>query len=684
MNKQLIYILASTSMMASAASYAGTAAQSLCIDVTNTARDFQFGTTQSFANTHASTSESSTIPKGSTGVFCHSPLTYNVNSNGRFDHEWQLADLQGNIVASFKTATSVVPKGSYNSWDLNENGNCGANPPYKEGVFLKKGSDISCGRVDLDVNKEMKAVYKVDTNEDIRFALTADPQPWRVSGDGKNKDAWYKINRNTVSALNAMYDQTPVDFTIMNGDLTEYGRKSQWNSFEEVYSNVKGPLLVGLGNHDIANNRNDCIEAALDGTSENSCAMYSMNRMEDKIKYNYARSPILEHFSKDWGGISDGHKVGSLSYSWDYKGVHFTQLQFKPYYKYTYGTWHGGRTYDYKSSLTWLAEDLRLAKIRGVKDIIINFHAYDYWNEATESEKKLFRSLLDTYNPIAIFVGHNHAFYQHKHYNHSVYGNTPVYVTSAAFKGEFHIVNYKAATGEIEIKEYSAPEGAQNITTLETYTEQKKDQKSMCLTKGQVGAAGAIYRGDFLPPSGHYINLSLSNNKDWVLDGDSKGNVYGHSQNAGNPYQLWSFEKAYGDYWPENNSWYNIKQMKTGRVLDSDSNGKVYTKYPNAGNAYQQWWVMPVQGNQLLLRNRATGRFLRMYGGKPQAYPGYDVFDDSKVFQITDGWSQQPRALIQYYKAKSDNSYQYDFSNTNYWSLLKEHNFVEERPCIAW
>lgn len=202
------------------------------------------------------------------------------------------------------------------------------------------------------------------------FAVLADPQAFRLMKESGNANSEstngteWRRNNNLVSALNAITAPHDISFGIINGDMTEYGRLDSWSSVFDVYSKLKFHYYFGLGNHDYQNNEADCFE--WDWLSYDGCALNSASNMQSQFK-RYKTE--LQNFSSDW---TDGK--GSLAYSWDYNGVHFVQLQNHPNYKVRLNGTFGTVYYDIIPSLTWLSNDLRTAKFRGVNDIILNFH----------------------------------------------------------------------------------------------------------------------------------------------------------------------------------------------------------------------------------------------------------------------------------------------------------------------
>lgn len=519
---------------------------------------------------------------------------------------------------------------------------------------------------------------QVKDNNSFTFAVMADTQAFRLKSGGdpnsesQNGAEWNAISKNLVSALNATPD---ISFGIINGDVTEFGRANSWKAIFNVFGKLKFPYLFGLGNHDYQRNYADCWD--VDWATIDGCALRSVSNMQGQFS-NYSKE--FQNFSSDW---TDGK--GSLAYSWDYKGVHFVQLQNHPGYQVKlHDTWSHVHS-DIIPSLTWLSDDLRKARFRGVKDIILNFHQYHDNFESTASDyaRRQFQAIMLTYKPLAVFAGHNHAFFRTANSNDQFYGNTTVYRTAAAFDAKYHLVTYD--NGKLTVREMDGKSGKPVLT--KTRVEEPQSISAICKLPGKVGKAGEVYMSTFIP-EGKYWNLrqvlATGNN----VDASAGGDAYMRAWTEGNAYQLWSFEKAYGDSWPEYNSWYTIRQLATKKVLDSNAAGSVYTNEAKAGNAYQQWRPIKTERGELLLVNRATHRLLDGDGSSLYTSPGYEMFNHYKVWQLSNAWNRTQPENVRYFKALSDDSWKSGFpagnSSNTHWQYLSSHNLLAASPCIGW
>lgn len=293
------------------------------------------------------------------------------------------------------------------------------------------------------------AVKPQQVHQDFSVFFMADPQPWRLrNGIDPNKDKvpWESQNLPVADSIKTLFKNPPragIEFGIINGDLTEFGRATTRESLNKIYGNLGFPVYYGLGNHDYANNVGDC--TAYPDLSENACAASAIDDMQSRI-INYCGT--LPYMSFDIENVSDyesyyDFKQGSYAYSWDWENIHFVQLQNYPTYKVLLDQWANEYKYDMKSSLNWLDNDLRAANSRSVKAIILNYHdSYDHFPAtANTTEKAQFGNILTTHHVTAIFAGHAHSQFEYTdHFNR----NVPVYVADSLFDGGYYLVTFKS------------------------------------------------------------------------------------------------------------------------------------------------------------------------------------------------------------------------------------------------
>jgi len=517
-------------------------------------------------------------------------------------------------------------------------------------------------------------------NNVFTFAVMADPQAFRLSTGGdpnsesQNGPAWRAINNTLVTALNRV---PGIEFGLVNGDITELGRNDSWNNFQSIYDRLYFPYYIGLGNHDYQNNVGDCREG-IAAPGANSCALNSIDRMNNAL---YRYSSKLEAFSQDWVQTGAITWQGSMSYSWDYKGVHFVQLQNFPSYHVELTAWTG-RYALVSTSISWLREDLRLARLRGVKDIILNFHQdndqFHAWSNYWLTTQ--FRAIIETFKPLVIFAAHRHNFEKQTYVNDSLFGNVTVYRTAAAHDARVHLVTYN--NGTLTIKEVDAKSG--QIKELNTYKQGPQAAPPICRSPHKSGIPGTIYATQFMPDSHWNIRQITSLNN---VEADAKGEAFMSGWREGSSYQLWTFKKATADVL-EFNSWYVIKQTATERVLESNHNGSVYTSNYDSYNFYQHWRPVKTERGEIQWRNRMTGRFLQGNGKNLFTSYGYDTFEHAKVWQFVHGWYHFFPENSRFFMAKTYGAYDTPFptgsnSDAN-WQYLGTLNVLAASPCIGW
>lgn len=318
-----------------------------------------------------------------------------------------------------------------------------------------------------DTSNDERATNKVDKKDYIAL-IGADPQPWRLdSGDPnskKNREPWLEVNKKTSQAMRS---HGGVYFYIVNGDLTEFGRATTYKDYTNVYKKNQVPVYEGLGNHDYANNVNDCYE--------NVCAFSAVDRMVKEIN-NYSKR--LVNFSHDMHRNSlTGTISGSLAYSWDFGDIHYVQLQNYPTYSVRF--YKTSTVVRISQSLSWLEEDLKKAHERG-KASIINFHdGRDHFiTESSDADKQRFKSMLSKYNVKAVFLGHTHRQSYCRDNDDNVYGNVPIYTAGALFKGDYYLIDVKGK--DVSVKAYNGSSGTPKLLKNYGIIGDNTDNSSRC------------------------------------------------------------------------------------------------------------------------------------------------------------------------------------------------------------
>ena len=223
-----------------------------------------------------------------------------------------------------------------------------------------------------------------ETNQDQATAINDILHAKWASGGTIGK--WPNVPELTIGAGSTIQDPIGV---VMNGDLTAFFHGWQVDMYREYYdpgySNADPAVMTrtifpGLGNHDYANNVNDCFN--------NGCAKDAVQYIKDMIEDDTVEN-FGKKFFKDWD-------PGSLSYSFEIGEYHFVQLHNRPNYV--------APSIDIETSFTWLEKELNDATQRGLRSVV-NMHDYGdkmSWDNAD------FLKAIDGQDVVAVFAGHIH------------------------------------------------------------------------------------------------------------------------------------------------------------------------------------------------------------------------------------------------------------------------------------
>lgn len=213
--------------------------------------------------------------------------------------------------------------------------------------------------------------------------------------------AWF-YNSNLTGALNTIKDSIGARAfggVIVNGDLTEFGRQdADLQDYIDLYDlGVDANVYPGLGNHDYANNVDDCfLNVCASGMVNYFIAQVSSLNAVD-FDYGLTTTPLIGTPSLRYD------HAGSLGYAFDIGDVHFVQLNNYPTYTRTWHTLFPNTDtwYTIQSSIAWLRDDLPVAVLEG-KRIVANLHD---WGSA---DVTAFRDVLDDFPVSAVYAGHYH------------------------------------------------------------------------------------------------------------------------------------------------------------------------------------------------------------------------------------------------------------------------------------
>lgn len=316
--------------------------------------------------------------------------------------------------------------------------------------------------------------------ENYSAVIMADPQPWRLgsggdpNSDDENGDKWRGVDRNT---FNSIISHENLRFSIVNGDLSEYGRSTEYDDYFYIYHSSQLFITEGLGNHDYANNVGDCVDFWAQGPSKDGCALSAVVReynVIQNIKSNIGQIPGSSFSSDAYlsanmvGDTFVQEFGGSFAYSWDVGDIHYVQLQNYPTYKVslTAGGEYSLTSAELGQSLDWLEGDLEKSDLRG-KLTILNFHDARPAAEDGEShfldrnnmtELSKFKSIITSHHVAAIFVGHTHQQSYCRAQDDAVFGNIPVYTAGALFKGDYYLIDVSGK--KINVRAYNGSTGS--------------------------------------------------------------------------------------------------------------------------------------------------------------------------------------------------------------------------------
>lgn len=289
---------------------------------------------------------------------------------------------------------------------------------------------------------------------DFFMVFASDPQfSWKHCNDGpgslcdrenqtfagwSDEDLARYYNTNVVNGINQVKNQLGeyrFGGVVVNGDLTEFGKQDvDLGDYVNIYEHgVQANVYLGLGNHDYANNVNDCYE--------NQCATGMVWYFKDQVwtlnatRFDYSESGVYYEFPSN-----RKNHTGSLGYSWDIGNVHFVQLNNFPTYTREWNGWNfseARRDYFYiQSAINWLRGDLQDAVSRGQK-LVVNMHD---WGSGASTEMM---SVLNDYPVSAVYAGHWHGTYGRYDTRWMNDGKAmPVFLSGAGHYGTFLVTRF--------------------------------------------------------------------------------------------------------------------------------------------------------------------------------------------------------------------------------------------------
>ncbi|SEM98900.1 Calcineurin-like phosphoesterase [Pseudomonas sp. ok272] len=282
------------------------------------------------------------------------------------------------------------------------------------------------------------------------LVFVSDPQyPWTdLIDDGlpdpdENARAKRQIERQYSDIANFRARQggalsVPV---MINGDITAFGHSAERSYMKSVFeSKLEGVYDYGLGNHDYANNVDDCFL--------NNCAIGSVIDLKERYWGNVATFDLAARAS----GLRTIY-YGSLAYSKSFGDVHMIQLNNEPTYAVSFsgGNPFGGSIFEITSALDWLEQDLRKARAQG-RIIIVNMHkAYDWQGGAEQIAR--FQQLIERYRVTAVFGGHDHwgvgSYFDWN--SREYFGDVPVFLSGSASQQSYLIASFSEDRQQLSI-----------------------------------------------------------------------------------------------------------------------------------------------------------------------------------------------------------------------------------------
>ncbi|KFE47569.1 metallophosphoesterase family protein [Pseudomonas syringae] len=277
----------------------------------------------------------------------------------------------------------------------------------------------------------------------LNWVFTSDPQyPWTEKSDSGEDESSATRNARSRQLIEAQYANV-ADYrkahggsaavpVMINGDMTAYGHGSERDVvFPLISSRLEGVYDFGLGNHDYANNVNDCLL--------NNCAAGSVQVLIDR----YWTKTEMDLAARDVDGVLT--YFGSLAYSKAFGDVHVVQLNNEPSYSvdFTSGSLLTFNRLGFRinDAFEWLEKDLAAARAQG-KVIIVNMHNTHDW-KGDFYERDRFRALIERYRVTAVFAGHLHESLG-AHLARATFGTVPVFLSGSASQQTYLTAEFSA------------------------------------------------------------------------------------------------------------------------------------------------------------------------------------------------------------------------------------------------
>ncbi|PFA64056.1 metallophosphoesterase [Bacillus cereus] len=437
------------------------------------------------------------------------------------------------------------------------------------------------------------------------LVITSDPQyPWTtemdIGNDNRTEDEKKRISEDLIkeqyNSINAYTQNINRSIILINGDLTAFGHGWQTGKMENLLGLLKKPYYLGLGNHDIENNLNDCYL--------NNCFRNSMKLLHRNIKkHNLPSSDVDINRISPYGGYK-----GSFAYAHYFGNLCSIQLNNFPTMNADSGEAQNAKPrYKIEENLNWLEAVLKKAKTLG-KIIIVNVHKPDCWTikpgckDAKPNQR--FKNLLKEYNVLAVFAGHYHQSLGYRGSYENYFGDVPVFLSGSASQRSYLILEQT----KNELLVYSVKNNN---------WKEKKLEKSIKYTVKLVGD--------------YEIVSALNNNLALDVNIDDNNNVMLWSRNQTSR-QTWGFKY---DYKQEA---YQIKSIHHPGEISSLLHSAVlaWNDYNQAKDVFvtcnyhkpEHYWYLEYVGDEYyIIKNKKNPNLvLNVKGG--QAHNGNDITVD--------------------------------------------------------
>ncbi len=246
--------------------------------------------------------------------------------------------------------------------------------------------------------------------ERLHFIVTADPQydRWQMNPDGaitKTADKVSKILKKKVHA-------EEVEGIIIAGDMTHNACLEELERYKGFIEGIEQHVYEGLGNHDYRSHPQEFTDF-----EKIKALGYGDFLKKNKHGWTNYSLGVFEYLKSRKRKAKINTAPHKINYSWDWKGIHFVQLNLFP----------GNHPVKHKpiqhpfGALDFLKNDLE-QQIGNSKKPVVLIHHYgvDEFSRGAErpdlpnsvwwykKQQKAYWELIKDYNVVCIFSGHAH------------------------------------------------------------------------------------------------------------------------------------------------------------------------------------------------------------------------------------------------------------------------------------